>query len=40
MEHPWISGKVKLPTLNLSKSVSMNLKKSGLSHSKTQVDQE
>eukprot|EP00730_Choanoeca_flexa_P015092 TRINITY_DN6842_c0_g1_i2.p1 TRINITY_DN6842_c0_g1~~TRINITY_DN6842_c0_g1_i2.p1 ORF type:complete len:358 (+),score=111.52 TRINITY_DN6842_c0_g1_i2:224-1297(+) len=39
LEHPWVSGKAKLPTLNLSKSVSMNLKKSGLSHSKTQVDE-
>jgi hypothetical protein len=38
LEHPWISGKAKLPTINLSKSVSMNLKKSGLGQSKMAVD--
>lgn len=38
LEHPWISGKTKLPSINLSTSVSMNLKKSGLGHSRTAMD--
>ncbi|EDQ84383.1 uncharacterized protein MONBRDRAFT_39303 [Monosiga brevicollis MX1] len=40
LEHPWISGKVKLPTVNLSKSVSMNLKKTGLGHSRPAIETE
>lgn len=27
LEHPWITGKVERPTVNLSKSISLNLKK-------------
>ncbi|EGD72143.1 CAMK/CAMK1 protein kinase [Salpingoeca rosetta] len=30
LQHPWITGKAHIPTVNLSKSISMNLKKTGL----------
>lgn len=40
LEHPWISGKTKHSTVNLSKSVSMNLKKSGITQSRTQMEAE
>lgn len=34
LEHPWITGKASIPTVNLSKSISMNLKMAGLGQSK------
>eukprot|EP00043_Microstomoeca_roanoka_P013660 m.134043 g.134043 ORF g.134043 m.134043 type:complete len:479 (-) comp15814_c1_seq1:495-1931(-) len=38
LEHPWITGKAHIPTVNLSKSISMNLKKVGLSQSRNNED--
>lgn len=32
LQHPWITGEVEVPRLNLSKSISVNLKKTGLGH--------
>lgn len=38
LEHPWITGEVAVPTVNLSKSISMNLKKTGLGVSRPDED--
>ena len=38
LEHPWITGEVDVPTVNLSKSISMNLKKTGLGQSRPDED--
>jgi len=34
LQHPWITGEVEVPRVNLSKSISVNLKKTGLGHVK------
>lgn len=38
LAHPWITGKANIPTVNLSKSISMNLKKTGISQSKNNAE--
>lgn len=40
LEHPWITGKVELPNVNLSKSISMNLKKTFGATEKTEGEEE
>lgn len=40
LSHPWITGQAKMSTVNLSKSISMNLKKQGLAGSTKSVKDE
>eukprot|EP00056_Hartaetosiga_gracilis_P001575 m.45873 g.45873 ORF g.45873 m.45873 type:complete len:433 (+) comp10699_c0_seq4:506-1804(+) len=38
LSHPWITGEANIPNVNLSKSISMNLKKTGLGQVKEDED--